>query len=91
MAEAFRDRPEMALRVLVGMEADLHLGELVEILQLPDMYFGPEGNLDANVLGVPERTGHPSRKGIVRREQDRAEIALHYTSRDTEVHGKGCC
>ena len=31
MAEAFRDRPDMTLRVLVGMEADLHLGELVEI------------------------------------------------------------
>ena len=31
MAEAFRDRPNMTLRVLVGMEADLHLGELVEI------------------------------------------------------------
>lgn len=31
MAEAFRDRPEMTLRVPVGMEADLHLGELVEL------------------------------------------------------------
>ena len=31
MAEAFRDRPQLHLRVLVGMEASLHLGELVEI------------------------------------------------------------
>ena len=31
MAEAFRDRPNMTMRVLVGMEADLHRGELVEI------------------------------------------------------------
>ena len=33
LAEAFRDRPQMTLRVLVGMDAEYALGQLVEIVQ----------------------------------------------------------
>ena len=33
LAEAFRDRPQLKLRVLVGMEAELVLGQLVEVAQ----------------------------------------------------------
>ena len=33
LAEAFRDRPQMTLRVLVGMDAEFAMGQLVEIVQ----------------------------------------------------------
>ena len=33
LADAFRDRPQMTLRVLVGMDAELALGQLVEVVQ----------------------------------------------------------
>ena len=33
LAEAFRDRPQMTLRVLVGMDAEFALGQLVEVVR----------------------------------------------------------
>ena len=33
LAEAFRDRPQLTLRVLVGMDAEFALGQLVEVVQ----------------------------------------------------------
>ena len=33
LAEAFRDRPQLKLRVLVGMDAEFALGQLVEVVQ----------------------------------------------------------
>ena len=33
LAEAFRDRPQMKLRVLVGMDAEFALGQLVEVVR----------------------------------------------------------
>ncbi len=42
LAEALRDRPQMKMRVLVGMDAEFALGQLVEVVQ--------KGGADSNAV-----------------------------------------